>query len=565
MGMSELFKYKIADEQWEFEQIKRLNYETFVEEIPQHGQSDERSLTDKFHDENIYFICVSEKKLLGMVAIRNKRPFSIDQKLENIDAYLPPAKSICEVRLLSVKREFRRSRISFNLLVYTAKYCEEQGFDLAVISAVLNQRKLYEHMGFKAFGPIVGTPDVSFQPMYLTLKDYQKNVKPLLDVEEKKDSVINFLPGPVEISDEVRQAFNKTISHRSENFLILHDDTKRRLCKLTNAENVEIFMGGGTLANDVIAGQLMLLGENGLILSNGEFGERLIEQAKRFNLDFENISLEWGQKFDYEMINKTLQQGKIKWLWAVHCETSTGILNDANALKNICGKYDVKLCLDCISSLGTSLVDLNGVYLASAVSGKALGSFSGLAFVFYNHNLPPSQNKLPASLDLAHYAKKSGVPFTISSNLISALNTAVKNFDLAKRVKNISEISGTLKGELRKLGVHFIIPDGLAAPAVITIRLPEKTSSEELGRQLEKKGIWISFNSEYLLERNWIQICLMSEYTKSQIQTLLNALREILKPSPEIVIAGNTVAKPSQSLDSPNVSVSSPENGDPVG
>ena len=53
-------------------------------------------------------------------------------------------------------------------------------------------------------------------------------------------------------------------------------------------------MGSGTLANDVIAGQLSLLGEPGLILSNGEFGERLMDQAWRFNLKFDSVEFPWG-------------------------------------------------------------------------------------------------------------------------------------------------------------------------------------------------------------------------------------------------------------------------------
>ncbi len=34
--------YKIAGLDSEFEQIHRLNYETFVEEIPQHGENPEK-------------------------------------------------------------------------------------------------------------------------------------------------------------------------------------------------------------------------------------------------------------------------------------------------------------------------------------------------------------------------------------------------------------------------------------------------------------------------------------------------------------------------------------------
>ena len=36
--------FKIAREPVEFEQIKALNYETFVEEIPQHEENKDRAL-----------------------------------------------------------------------------------------------------------------------------------------------------------------------------------------------------------------------------------------------------------------------------------------------------------------------------------------------------------------------------------------------------------------------------------------------------------------------------------------------------------------------------------------
>lgn len=31
--------YKVADQEWEFESIHKLNYKTFVEEIPQHEET----------------------------------------------------------------------------------------------------------------------------------------------------------------------------------------------------------------------------------------------------------------------------------------------------------------------------------------------------------------------------------------------------------------------------------------------------------------------------------------------------------------------------------------------
>ena len=53
--------FRIATTRHEFEQIFKLNYKTFVEEIPQHERNAERRLVDKFHEENTYLICMDGK------------------------------------------------------------------------------------------------------------------------------------------------------------------------------------------------------------------------------------------------------------------------------------------------------------------------------------------------------------------------------------------------------------------------------------------------------------------------------------------------------------------------
>ena len=86
--------FRIASEDWEFEQIHRLNYKTFVVEIPQHGRQPSRTLVDKFHDENTYIICLRGKELRGMVAARGQRPLSLDHKLGDLYCYLPQVRYI---------------------------------------------------------------------------------------------------------------------------------------------------------------------------------------------------------------------------------------------------------------------------------------------------------------------------------------------------------------------------------------------------------------------------------------------------------------------------------------
>jgi hypothetical protein len=89
MGTYQPLIYKIATEPHEFELIHRLNYRTFVEEIPQHSANREKRLIDRFHEENTYIVCMNGAELLGMVALRGQRPFSLDFKFDNLDSYVP--------------------------------------------------------------------------------------------------------------------------------------------------------------------------------------------------------------------------------------------------------------------------------------------------------------------------------------------------------------------------------------------------------------------------------------------------------------------------------------------
>lgn len=102
-AVEEALEFRIATEPWEFEQIHRLNYRTFVNEIPQHSPNPEGGLVDKFHAENTYLICVRGRQLVGMIALRAKRPFSLDAKLSDLDSYLPYHRSVSEAGMLAIE------------------------------------------------------------------------------------------------------------------------------------------------------------------------------------------------------------------------------------------------------------------------------------------------------------------------------------------------------------------------------------------------------------------------------------------------------------------------------
>jgi predicted N-acetyltransferase YhbS len=165
------YAIKIANAEEEFDQIFALNYHTFVEEIPQHEANATKKLKDKFHENNTYIICKDGENIAGMIACCNKRPFSLDAKVEQLDSYLPSYKKLYEMRLLAVKEEYRHTRVTAMLLRALMKYLLENNADLAIISGTTRQLAMYEKLGFQPFYKVVGKSGAYYQPMYITEKN----------------------------------------------------------------------------------------------------------------------------------------------------------------------------------------------------------------------------------------------------------------------------------------------------------------------------------------------------------------------------------------------------------
>ena len=70
------------------------------------------------------------------------------------------------------------------------------------------------------------------------------------------------------------------------------------------------------------------------------------------------VEFEWGTPIDPGKVEETLKANPDAVALAfVHSETSTGVLNDMCMLKEVCSERGIRLCMDCVSSIGTVPVD----------------------------------------------------------------------------------------------------------------------------------------------------------------------------------------------------------------
>lgn len=163
------------------QQVAKLNHATFTQEIPQHASDPSGLLFDPLLPKSACLVCVDDAgSLQGMAAVCGERPFSLDRKLDDLDAWLPDGCHPCEFRLLAVAPEQRKGLILPGLLALLKAHSVEEGFDLGLISGTLRELKLYQRIGFRPFAHEVGSESARYQPMLLTWDRFPKRFDAVL-------------------------------------------------------------------------------------------------------------------------------------------------------------------------------------------------------------------------------------------------------------------------------------------------------------------------------------------------------------------------------------------------
>jgi aspartate aminotransferase-like enzyme len=572
------YVFKRAETPQEMEQVHALNYRTFVGEIAQYPDSGDGRLIDKFHHKNVYFIAVHEGQVVGMVSLHGEPPFSIASRLPDPGILERPGTRPLEVRLLAVEHDKRNSIVFTGLVWVLYLYAQEIGATHLFISGVQERISLYQQIGFEQIGPAIVSGRATFVPMMAPLNNVIDKKQRLLQlwlkrlkksIEEEESGVRNqgsgvrgqgpkstptsltpdsrlltpgtrvcLLPGPVTIAPEVHAAFHRPpIYHRGQEFLDLFEKVRGQLARLVNCRSVAVLNGSGTLGNEVIAATLSAEPRptNGLILVNGEFGQRLVRQAARFGLSFDVLSWPWGQPWDLAEIQRRLARPDwhVDWVWGVHQESSTGVLNDLNGLIGVAKRADCKVCADCISSIGATPLDLSEVYLASGATGKALGSYAGAALIFADLRKLGHLDlgRVPSYLDLPAALRTVGPRYTFPSSTLCALGTALAAFETPEKAATCFEryrqLGTFVRVRLREVGLPPLAGEDCAAPVITTFAPPAGEVSEAFVARCHFWGFSIGGASGYLQERRLVQIATMGAVRQEDVAPLFDHLLEL--------------------------------------
>lgn len=536
MSKNASYTFKLAETLDEVEQVHRLTYQTFVRELGQYTDDDSGRFVDKFDHKNRYFIGSQNGEVAGMLCAHDQPPFSIASRLPDPSVLTASGSRPLEVRLLAVKPEHRRGSLFAGLAEALFRFAKEQGYTHLLISGVVEQVTLYEHLGFRCLGPAVPCGATAFVPMSIEVAKLEARHAISLRRWTRRQSrtknipMVSLLPGPVPLSVAVQHALAEPpLYHRDHEFIDLFAGVRNSLGRLVGGRDVAMMVGSGTLANDTVAAVLAALPSkrNGLVLVNGEFGERLVRQAQRFGLKPRVLRWAWGEPWNLDAINTALRDTQPgDWVWGTHLETSTGVLNDLPGLLSLCRPRGLRVCVDAISSCGAVPLNLSQTFLATGTSGKSLGAVAGLAFVFADERelRDLDRERLPTYLDLPAALAQPGSRFTVPSLLVKSLAAALDAYaDLRapSRYEHYRALSAHLRAGLRSAGIAPLADERIACPIVTTFRPPAPLSAAEFLERCANLGFQIGGQSEYLASRGLVQVATMGETLQTDLDRFL--------------------------------------------
>ncbi len=209
-----------------------------------------------------------------------------------------------------------------------------------------------------------------------------------------------FLPGPVEVREEILQAQTRwMIGHRTPEFAELFARLQSKLKSAFFTDSrvyVSGSSGSGLWEGAIRCG--VRDDKKVLHLTGGAFSERWAQISSANGKGADCLDVPWGRAHTPAMVAEALEADSYDAVCVVHNETSTGVTNPLREIADVVGQYpDTLLFVDSVSGfLGTELrVDDWGIDIALTSSQKAFALPPGIAFAAVSDRLLERAEAIP--------------------------------------------------------------------------------------------------------------------------------------------------------------------------
>jgi len=295
-------------------------------------------------------------------------------------------------------------------------------------------------------------------------------------------------PGPLTTSRRVKEVMLHDWGSRDAAFLRINGEVLEQLPRVVNAAGSHVavpMQGSGTFAVEAMLTTMVPRTGKVLLVVNGAYGRRarrICEVAGRVHIVHETA--EDTPPALSEIERQLDADSSITHVFAVHCETTSGIRNPIEEIGALVERHGRRLLIDAMSAYGALPLDAARTRFdaLAASSNKCIEGIPGLGFVLCREVALAEAEGNATTLVLDLYdqwqvLRRTGqYRFTPPIHVIVSFHQALAEFwaegGQPGRGARYAQNCKVLIEGMRALGFRTLLPDRLQAPIIVTFHMP---------------------------------------------------------------------------------------------
>ncbi|NBR53128.1 MAG: 2-aminoethylphosphonate--pyruvate transaminase [Rhodobacteraceae bacterium] len=296
-------------------------------------------------------------------------------------------------------------------------------------------------------------------------------------------------PGPLTTAYEVKQAMLKDWGSWDDDFRAMTRDMRRRLLALLGEGSDQYdcvpMQGSGSFCVEAMLGTFVPRDGKVLVLANGAYGLRAAA-----TMDYLGRAKTLLDKGDYlpprgdEVARILADDPAITHVLAIHCETSSGILNPIEEISEATYAAGRKLLIDSMSAFGAVPLEPSKIKFEAFVSSanKCIEGVPGFGFVIAKKSLLESSKGNSHSLALDVHAQWANMEktgqwrYTPPTHVVAAFIEALKLHEaeggVAARGARYARNRDVMVAGMRGLGFETLLEARWLSPIIVTFFCP---------------------------------------------------------------------------------------------
>ncbi len=314
-------------------------------------------------------------------------------------------------------------------------------------------------------------------------------------------------PGPLTTSDTVRQEMMVDHCTWDNDYKIITQEIRKELLNVAHVDESEytavLMQGSGSFGVESVL--ISNLGDDDkiLVISNGAYGERIVKTVKQAKKNYAVYECHYNEQPKAEKVAEILANDKeITHVVIVHCETTSGILNDIESIGKVVKEAGLIYFVDAMSSFGGVDIDVKGLEIDFLVSSanKCIQGVPGFSFIVCKKDALAKCKGKSTSISLDLYTQweemdKDGKwRFTSPTHVVLAFRRAIEELKIeggvAVREARYRENNKILIDRMTAMGIKTYVDRKHQSPIITTFFNPENTefSFTEMYEFVKERG-----------------------------------------------------------------------------